>query len=288
MEHDDWLVRQFEQQRARLAGVALRMLGSTSDADDAVQEAWLRLSRSDTAAIDNLAGWLTTVVARICLDMLRSRSTRRELALEDDRPELLSDDGSGDPQVDVLLADSLGPALFVVLDTLSPPERVALVLHDMFGLPFRQIAPIVGRSESATRQLASRARRRVRGAGIDRHKRAERHVVDAFLRAAREGDLATLVAVLHPECRLRSDQFAALLGAPQEIEGGTNVADFFNGGADDAQRATIDGMAAAAWAPGGRTRVAFVFTFKEQRIVDIELVADRKRLQQLEIVFLDR
>lgn len=248
----------------------------------------MRLSRSDAAAIDNLAGWLTTVVARICLDMLRSRSTRREQTLDDDRPELLSDDGTGDPQAEALLADSLGPALFVVLDTLSPPERVALVLHDMFGLPFGQIAPIVGRSLSATRQLASRARRRVRGAGIDRHKRAERHIVDAFLRAAREGDLATLVAVLHPECRLRSDQFAALLGAPQKIEGGTNVADFFNGGADDAQRATIDGTAAAAWAPGGRTRVAFVFTFKEQRIFDIELVADRKRLQQLEIVFLDR
>ncbi len=291
MDEQHRLAQRFEESRPRLRKIAFRMLGSEADADDAVQETWLRLSRIDAERIDNLAGWLTTVVARICLDMLRSRTTRREESLDLRGSDRMVDADTADPEEAAILADSIGPALLIVLDTLSPSERVALVLHDMFGVPFKEIAAIIGCTATASRQLASRARRRLRGALADKTdtgQRQDRRLVDAFLKAAREGDLETLLGVLHPECRLRADEFAALIGAPKEIAGGTNVADFFNGGADDARRATINGVAAAAWAPNGKLRVAFSFTFRDDRIVDIELIADRKRLQRLHIEFLDR
>jgi RNA polymerase sigma-70 factor (ECF subfamily) len=291
MEKQTWLVRQFEENRTRLKKVAYRMLGSESEADDAVQEVWLRLNRSDSDEIDNLAGWLTTVVSRICLDMLRSRTARREESLEiENGPAVISDAGAGDPEREAILADSIGPALLVVLDMLTPPERVAFVLHDMFGMPYEQIAPIIDRTAAASRQLASRARRRVRGSvsGAENNgNRPDRRIVDAFLKAAREGDFQTLLEVLHPECVFRTDEFAQLIGAPKPITGGRNVAEFFNGGASDARRATIDGVAGAAWAPHGKLRAAFSFTFRDDRIVDIEIIADRKRLRELEIELLD-
>ncbi len=296
MEGQDWLAHQFEKNRTHLKKVAFRMLGSTSEADDAVQEAWLRLSRSDAGAIDNLTSWLTTVVARICLDILRSRRSRQEEPLEVDGPPRIADAGAPDPEGEAILADSIGPALLVVLDMLTPPERVALVLHDMFGMPFEEIAPIVGRSPAASRQLASRARRRVRGSAedgggrggaSDGSSRTQRRIVDAFLAAARDGDFQALLSVLDPECVLRADEYASAMGAPQQANGGKSVAEFFNGRAAEARRATMHGVAAAAWAPGGKIRVAFSFAFRDDKIVDIELVADRKRLQQLDIVLLD-
>ena len=321
MEERNWLAGQFEENRTHLKRVAFRMLGSASEADDAVQEAWLRLSRSDAGVIDNLAGWLTTVVARICLDMLRSHKARREESLHLAGPSQIADTGAADPERDATLADSIGPALLVVLDMLAPPERVAFVLHDMFGMPFEEIAPIIGRSQAASRQLASRARRRVRGspegapargsptdrrggAGAQRARaetdssggraeasdgsnRTERRIVDAFLAASRDGDFEALLSLLDPECVLRADDFASLMGAPKPINGGRNVADFFNGKAAAAVRATIGGVAGAAWAPNGKVRVAFSFTFRDERIVDIELIADRKRLQQLGVVLMD-
>ena len=301
MGEQDWLAQRFEDNRPHLKKVAFRMLGSESEADDAVQEAWLRLTRSDTDVINNLAGWLTTVVARICLDILRSREARREESLDTAGPFQIADTGTADPERKAILADSIGPALLVVLDMLTPPERVAFVLHDMFGMPFEEVAPIIGRSPTASRQLASRARRRVRGSAGNAEtasagerveasngsNRTERRIVDAFLAAARDGDLEALLSLLDPECVLRADKSALAMGAPQQAKGRTSVANFFNGRAAGASRATIHGVAAAGWAPGGKLRVAFSFTFRDERIVDIELIADRKRLQELDIVLLD-
>lgn len=309
MEEQNWLARQFEENRTRLRQVAFRMLGSASEADDAVQETWLRLNRADAGVIANLKGWLTTVVAHICLDMLRARKARHEESLDSSAAFQIADTGAADPERETILSEAIGPALLVVLDMLTPPERVAFVLHDMFGVPFEEIAPIIGRSQTASRQLASRARRRVRrsaedpsaqSSGSDRRSaagaraeangsssRTERRIVDAFLAAARGGDFDVLLSLLDPECVLRSDEFASLMGAPHRIESGTNVADFFNGKAAAAIRATIGGAAGAAWAPNREVRVAFSFTFRDERIVDIELIADRKRLQQLDVVPLE-
>lgn len=319
MEEQNWLVEKFEANRTHLKRVAFRMLGSRSEADDAVQETWLRLSRSDAAVIDNLTGWLTTVVARICLDMLRSRKARREESLIIEGSSQFADSSVSDPEREAILADSIGPALLVVLELLTPPERVAFVLHDMFGMAFEEIAPIVGRTQSAARKLASRARRRIRGSAGEpriqksaparptdtagRRRRAvgdrrrveagdgravtERRIVDAFLAAARGGDFETLLSLLDPECVIRSDEFASLLGSPKRIEGSRNVADFFNGAASDAVRATIRGVAGAAWAPNGKVRVAFSFTFRDNRILGIEFVADQKRLKELGVELLD-
>ena len=295
MDEQDWLAGQFEENRSRLKQVALRMLGTAIEADDAVQEAWLRLNRSDAGVIDNLAGWLTTVVARICLDMLRSRKSQREEQLPDG-PFEIADIGAVDPERKAILADSMGPALLVVLDMLTPPERVAFVPHDMFGMSFDEIAPILGRSQAASRQLASRARRRVRGtadgSGVrveanDGRDRAERRIVDAFLAASRDGDFETLLSLLDPECVLEADEFATLMGGPKPIEGGRKVAEFFNGRAAAAVRATIHGVSGGAWAPNGKVRVAFSFTFRNERIVGIELIADRKRLQELGVQLLE-
>ncbi len=294
MEGQNWLARQFEENRAHLAKVAFRMLGSTSEADDAVQEAWLRLSRSDAGVIENLTGWLTTVVARISLDMLRARKARSEDSLDSAGSSQTADSRAGDPERDAILADSIGPALLLVLDMLTPPERVAFVLHDMFGIPFDEIAPIIGRSSAASRQLASRARRRLRGTTeVSAARRSEneevtqRRIVDAFLAAARNAEFEALLSLLHPDCMLRSDEFATLLGSPKKIEGGRKVAEFFNGAASAAVRTTVGGVAGAAWAPNGKVRVAFSFAFKDEKIVAIELVADRKRLQELGVVLLD-
>src|ERR687896_1336853 len=225
MDERDWLAKRFEQHRTRLRAVAYRMLGSLSEADDAVQEAWLRMNRADTSEVENLDGWLTTVVARVCLNMLRSRKAQREEPLGVQMPDLIVDRADGtDPEHEALLADSVGLALFVVLETLSPPERLAFVLHDIFAVPFDEIAPIVDRSPAAARQLASRARRRVQGerAVPDADLDAQREVVDAFLAAARGGDFDALVAVLDPDVVLRAD--LGRVGRSSEVRGAEAVA----------------------------------------------------------------
>jgi RNA polymerase sigma-70 factor (ECF subfamily) len=289
MDDRDGLAQEFEAHRTHLRAVAYRMLGSVNEADDAVQDAWLRLHRAGGGGIENLGGWLTTVVARVCLDMLRSRRSRREAPLEDQAPEPApGDGGAGDPEHEALLADSVGLALLVVLDTLAPAERLAFVLHDMFAVPFDEIAPIVGRSPEATRQLASRARRRVQGtAPPDADVSRQRQVVDAFLAAARGGDFDALLALLDPDVVLRSDGAAVQAGAPGELRGAAEVAGTFAGRARVAQPALVDGAVGLVWAPGGRPRVVFDLTITGGRITAIELVADSERLDRLDIVVLD-
>lgn len=300
MDERQALADRFEANRAHLSAVAYRMLGSPNEAEDAVQEAWLRLSRSDASGVDNLRGWLTTVVARVCLDMLRSRKSRREEPL-DARPSdaTVSGDQGFDPEHEALMADSVGLALLVVLETLSPAERVAFVLHDMFDLPFDEIAPIVGRSPTAARQLASRARRRVRGATAvpDADLSRQREVVDAFLAAARGGEFEALMALLDPDVVLRADGAAVLASesrqagdAPKlapETRGAAAVARTFSGRAAAAQPALVSGAPGAAWAPGGRPRVALGFTIAGGKIVAIEILADPERIRQLDIELLN-
>jgi RNA polymerase sigma-70 factor (ECF subfamily) len=290
VDQGECLAERFEENRIRLRAVAYRMLGSLSEADDAVQESWLRLSRSDTSGVENLGGWLTTVVARVCLDMLRSRTSRREESLGGHVPDPIVGRGDGfDPEHEVLLADSVGLALLVVLETLAPAERVAFVLHDMFDLPFDQIAPIVGRSPTAARQLASRARRRVQGAArvTDADRTRRRQVVDAFLTASRSGDLAALLAVLDPDVVLRADRAAVHAGASREVRGAAAVADTFSRRARAAQPALVNGAVGLVWAPGGRPRVVFDFTITRGKIVEINLVADPERLRQLDLAILN-
>ena len=291
MDESQWLAERFEADRTHLRSVAYRMLGSLSEAEDAVQEAWLRLSRSGTGEVENLGGWMTTVVARVCLDMLRSRRSRREEAFADYAPEpVASGQAAIDPEQEALLGDSVGLALLIVLDRLSPAERVAFVLHDTFGIPFEEIAPVVGRNADATRQLASRARRRVRGAtvGSEADLDRQRDIVDAFRAATREGDLDRLLALLVPEAVVRSDAAAVRLGAAPEMRGAPAVAEFFKGRARGADRAVVGGAPGLAWAPGGETRVAFVFTLVGDRIAGIELVADPAHLEELAVEILDR
>jgi len=291
MDDGDWLAKRFQEDRARLRAVAYRLLGSSGEADDAVQEAWMRLSRADHAAVENLGGWLTTVIARVCLDMLRARGSRREEPLEARVTEPPA--ATPGPDAELLLADSLGPALLVVLQTLAPAERVAFVLHDLFDLPFDQIAAIVGRSEPATRQLASRARRRVQGANpsneVDRAGR--QRVVDAFLAASREGNLVALLSVLAPDVVLRADDVAlnvaaANRGAPalaKELRGAQAVADSFKGRARGARQALLDGEAGAVWAVGGEVRAAFVFTVDDGRVAAIDVIMDPARLAEIDV-----
>ena len=288
MNERDSRVERFEQNRNHLRTVAYRMLGSLAEADDAVQEVWLRLSRSNTSDVDNLPGWLTTVVARVCLDMLRSRRSRREQGL-DEVPEQVVNRADGiDSEHEALLADSVGLALLVVLETLAPAERIAFVLHDMFDLPFDEIAPVVGRSPAAARQLASRARRRVQGsaAAPAADRRRQRAVVAAFLAASRGGDFGALLAVLDPDVVLRADGTAVQMGAPAEVRGAAAVAETFSKRAQAAQPATVNGAAGLAWAPGGRPRVAVSFTLARGRIATIDLIADEERLRQLDLVLL--
>jgi RNA polymerase sigma factor (sigma-70 family) len=292
--HDEWLAERFEEHRVRLRAVAYRMLGSPSEAEDAVQEAWLRLNRSDTSGVDNLGGWLTTVVGRVSLDMLRSRKSRREEHLEErpdrDLPDPVA--GPGDaigPEHEALLADSLGPALLAVLETLTPTERVAFVLHDVFGVPFGEIAPVVGRSPNAAKMLASRARRRVRGGAStpEADLARQREVVGAFLRASREGDFGALLAVLDPEVVLRADRAAVRLGASGEVRGAQEVAETFSGRAQAARPALIDGAAGAVWAQRGRPRVVFGFTIAGGKIVGIDMLAEPARLRRLDVTLLE-
>jgi RNA polymerase sigma factor (sigma-70 family) len=288
MDDRDWLARRFEDHRGHLQAVAYRMLGSTGEADDAVQEAWLRLSRSDAGAVDNLGGWLTTVVARVCLNMLQARSARREDPVGGDLPEpAASWRGGDDPEQQALQAEGVGLALLVVLDTLTPAERLAFVLHDLFAVPFDEIAPIVERSPAATRQLASRARRRLQGAPPpDADLARRRAVVDAFLAASREGSFEALVALLDPDVVLRADQAAVRAGASTEVRGAAAVAGTFSGRARAARPALVDGAPGAVWAPGGQPRVAFAFTVTDGRIVRIDLLADPERLARLDLAVL--
>ena len=290
MYERDWQGESFEAHRAHLRSVAYRMLGSSNEADDAVQEAWIRLSRSDTTSVENLRGWLTTVVARICLNMLRSRSSRREDLWDTDASEPWTSVEDGlDPENQALLTDSVGVALLVVLDTLDPSERLAFVLHDMFAVPFDEIAPIVGRTPAAARQLASRARRRVRGGAAppESDLARQREVVGAFLAAARGGDFDALLALLDPDVVLRADAAAVQAGATGEVRGATEVAGTFSGRARVAKLAVIDGAMGAAWAPGGTPRVVFEFAISGGRIVAIDMVADPEDLGQLDLEFVD-
>ena len=290
MDEHQWLAEQFEANRSHLQAVAYRILGSHSEADDAVQESWLHLSRSETSNVRNLGGWMTTVVARICLDMLRARSSRREEPLEESEPEpITSHESEIDPEQEVLLADSVGLALLVVLDTLNPAERLAFVLHDIFAIPFDEIAPIVERSEAATRQLASRARRRVRGAArsTEVDLSTQRKVVDAFLAASRAGNFDALLALLDPDVVLRADHVAAQKGAASGVRGASSIARQFVGRAQGARTALVDGVVAAIVAPGGHLFLVVNFTIRNDKIVEIEAIADPARLRQLHITTLN-
>jgi RNA polymerase sigma factor (sigma-70 family) len=289
--HDDALAQRFEEQRPRLRGVAYRMLGSASDADDAVQEAWLRASRADVTAVDDLPAWLTTIVARICLNMLRSRRSRREEPL-DVHPQDAVVAAAADPEAEAVLADSVGLAVLVVLGTLAPAERVAFVLHDMFDLPFDEIAPVVGRSTVATRQLASRARRRVKGAERPpaNDLARQRRLVDGYVRAIRAGDLAALVALLDPSVVLRADLEALPPGVPAELRGAPAVARGAMASSNRARYAAVallDGAVGVLMAPRGRLVLALAFTTSGDRIVGIDVIANRQRLKALELAVVD-
>jgi len=292
MDRQGWLAARFENHRTHLRGVAYRMLGSRNEAEDAVQEAWLRLSRSDTSSVNNLAGWLTTVVARVCFDMLRARRSRREESLEH-RPEVFHiRDERIAPDQEALLADSLGLALLVVLEALTPAERVAFVLHDMFDLPFVEIGPIVGRSATAARQLASRARRRVRGGATaaDADRVRQREVVEAFLAASRTGDFDALLAILDPDVVLRADRNVVPAGAAREFRGAPLVAKqalAHSGGSRFAEVALVNGAAGIVVAPRGLLRIVLAFTFRHGRIVEIDLIADPERLRQVDLAILE-
>jgi RNA polymerase sigma factor (sigma-70 family) len=279
-----WLAEYFEAHRPRLRAVALRVLGSPSEADDAVQEAWIKLSRADAGAVENFGGWLTTVVARVSLDMLRSRRTRREEPLEP-VAGIGPQASAVDPEAEAVLVDSVGQALLIVLETLTPHERLAFVLHDMFDVPFAEIAAIVGCSPAAARQLASRARRRVRGAvGGDDVKR-RREVVGAFLAAARSGDFEGLLRLLAPDVRMRADAVAVSLGSPPLLRGASAVAATFAGRAQTAAEVLIDGLPGLIWAPRGRPRVVWEFDIVGGRIVQIRMLADRERLGRLALTY---
>src|ERR687893_3041703 len=292
MDDHDWLAQRFEENRTHLRAVAYRMLGSIGEADDAVQEAWLRLSRSDAGGIENLEGWLTTVVGRVCLNVLRSRRSRREEFLDDPRvgtlvPDpIVGQEGRTDPEHEVLLGDSVGLALLVVLETLSPTERLAFVLHDVFGVPFREIGRIVGRSPAAVRQLASRARRRVRGAAAvpDPDLARQRQVVDAFLAASREGDFDALLAVLDDDVVLRADYGTA--GASRLIRGARAVAGgalSFSRFAPFARPALVNGAAGVVTVREGQPLSVMGFTVAQGKIAEIDVLADPERLRQLDL-----
>src|ERR687896_66358 len=291
MDERDWLAKRFEQHRTRLRAVAYRMLGSLSEADDAVQEAWLRMNRADTSEVENLDGWLTTVVARVCLNMLRSRKAQREEPLGVQMPDLIVDRADGtDPEHEALLADSVGLALFVLLETLSPPERLAFVLHDIFAMPFDEIAPIVDRSPEAARQLASRARRRVRAERTvpDADLETQREVINAFLAAAREGDFDRLVAVLDPDVVLRQD--FGPVGGSREMRGASAVAGQAVGYAQiglDIRPALINGVAGAAAFRHGQPFSIGAVTVRNGKIVELDFLGDPERLRELDLTILD-
>jgi RNA polymerase sigma factor (sigma-70 family) len=293
MEDEKWLTKRFEGDRARLKAVAYRMLGSLSEAEDALQQSWLQLTRADTRGVENPSGWLTTVVARVCLDMLRTRKRRNEEPVGTETADLLASDArSIDPEEEVALADSVGLALLVVLETLAPAERLAFVLHEMFDLPFEEIAPIVGRSPAAARQLASRARRRVQGAnaGGEADLARQRQIVEAYLAAVRGGDLGALLLLLDPDVEVRADRAAVPRNMPTEARGaeavarralmaGSNRARF-------AELALVDGAVGVLIAPRGRLRLVLRFTFEHEKIASIEVIADPARLDGLDLAVL--
>jgi RNA polymerase sigma-70 factor (ECF subfamily) len=297
MADERWFAEHFQTHAGRLRAVAYRMLGSGAEADDAVQEAWLRLHGVDTGDVENVGGWLTTVVARVCLDMLRARRSRAEAARAASEPR---EDALAprpfDPEHERLLADSLGSALLIVLDALDPAERVAFVLHDMFAVPFEEIAEVLGRSPVASRQLASRARRRVQGTGSDLDGAADRareqRVVNAFLAASRDGDFEALLAVLDPDIVVRADATAARMGASSELRGAPAVVKFLQGRAGGeragaARLALVDGAVGAAWIPRGTPAIVVDFVIDGEKIVEINLVADRAAIARMRVVPLE-
>ncbi|MBC7807181.1 MAG: sigma-70 family RNA polymerase sigma factor [Akkermansiaceae bacterium] len=289
MNEPRWLAERFEENRSHLGAVAYRMLGSRSEADDAVQESWLRLNRAGVNGIENLGGWLTTIVARVCLDMLRARKSRSEQSFGAHVPDQIAGHESGtDPEHEAVLADSVGLALLVVLETLAPAERVAFVLHDVFDLPFDEIAPIVGRSSTAARQLASRARRRVKGeAAVSPVVLArQREVVEAFLAAARGGDFDALLRVLNPDVVFHADDTAAQAGGPREARGASMVAKIFAGRAQSARPVLANGAVGIAVAPRGRLFLVIVPEIEDGKIIRIAVVADPERLRQIDLAVL--
>jgi RNA polymerase sigma-70 factor, ECF subfamily len=288
VDRQEFLAEEFEAHRSHLRAVAHRMLGSTAEADDAVQEAWFRLARTDTSGVENLGGWLTTVVARVCLDMLRSRTSRREDPIGDTAPdELPAPVQAADPEHEATLTDSIGVAMLVVLDTLSPNERLAFVLHDMFAVPFDEIGTVIGCSTATARQHASRARRRVQGAdpatGAGDSVRRQR-IVNAFLAAARGGDFDALLSLLAPDAVMRADAVAVASGAAGEVVGAAAVAEVFAGRARGARLALVDGAAGVIWATGGRIRAVFDFTIVDGRVAGIDLMMDPASIDQLDVV----
>ena len=292
MGEPDLLAERFETHRNHVRAVAYRMLGSASEADDAVQEAWLRLSRSDASNIENLAGWLTTVAGKVCLYMLRSRRSRREKPLGLQVSETIASDSDwSDPEHEALLADSVGPALLVLLETLTPAERVAFVLHDLFAVPFKEIAPIVERSPIATKKLASRARHRIKGASTspDTDRTRYRHLVDAFIAATRGGDIEALLALLDPDVVRRADRAALPAGAATELRGARAVAEETRTNsrrARFARPALINGTLGIVVAPGGRLMVAISLTIKDDKIAEMDVIGDPTRLRELDLAVL--
>jgi RNA polymerase sigma factor (sigma-70 family) len=295
---DAHLSARFEENRPRLRAVAHRMLGSTSEAEDAVQETWLRIARADAGAVDNLRGWLTTAIAHVCIDMLRARKTRENAVQSIGAESEAAAPGPTNPEREVLLADAVGSAMMIVLDTLGPAERVAFVLHDLFALSFEEIGAILGRSAVATRQLASRARARVQGAGDnERDLPSQRDVAEAFMAASRAGNLDAVLAVLDPDVVLRVDPVAvkasaanAARGAPRlvpEVRGAADVARVFLGSAQAARPALVDGTPGAAWAPGGHPRAIWAFKVAQGRIVEARVIADPKTIARLDVLLLD-
>jgi RNA polymerase sigma-70 factor (ECF subfamily) len=292
MDDNDWLARQFDANRPHLRSVAYKMLGSLSEADDAVQDTWIRLSRTDAAEIENLGGWLTTVTARVCLNMLRSRESRREESLTVRVPDpIVSNERGLDPEDQALLADSVGLALRVVLETLTPAERLSFVLHDMFAMPFEDIAPIVDRSPAAARQLASRARRRVQGSAVpDADLSRQREVVDAFLAAARSGDFEALLEVLDPDIVLRADSGGAMVAASRELRGAAEVAKqalAFRRFAAGSRVALVNGAVGVVNLQDGKPFAVMGITVAGGKIVELDILADPERLSRLDLAVLD-
>jgi RNA polymerase sigma factor (sigma-70 family) len=292
MDESVWLAERFQENRAHLRGIAYRRLGSLTEADDAVQEAWLRLSRSEPGKIQNLSAWLMTVVARVCLDMLRSRESRGEESLDENvAANVMNKTEASDPEQETLLADSVGLALLVVLDRLTPAERLAFVLHDIFAVSFDEIAGVIGRTPTAARQLASRARRRVQGVdpapSISRNE--QREVVDAFLAALRKGDFDGLVSVLDPDVSVRIDEASARPGPAREIRGARNWAQgaiAFSRNARSAQPALVNGTVGAVFAPGGKLLRVLSFVIEGRKIVQVDIIGDPTRLRELDLAIL--
>jgi RNA polymerase sigma factor (sigma-70 family) len=293
MDELDWLAERFQTHRGHLQAVAYRMLGSLSEADDAIQEAWLRLSRSDTSEVENLRGWLTTVIARVCLDMLRSRKSRREEPLDGPISEEIVNTKEGiDPEHEAIMAESVGLALLVVLDTLAPAERLAFVLHDMFAIPFDEIAPIVGRSPIAAKKLASRARHRIQGRTMipSADLTRQRQVVDAFLAASRSGDINAILAVLDPDVVRRADHAAVPTGTATEVRGAQAVAEETRTNsrrARYAQPALVNGALGIVVGARGQLDLALILTIRDEKITEIDVIADPARLHQLDLAVLD-